>query len=441
MKLYQYVREVNKKLKQRKKNKAGEFLSPVRRIERVAPIKDGRYVAMTFDDGPMNLPPNPINENYENNHSLTALIIEIMAEYDAKGTFNIIGTTKDNYPDKAGKIHSTTWGGLKHDHYPKYGADEHGGAANQKELIRDLIENGHELSNHGYNHILFGRNRLVYGQRSYLENVSESYKDLNKLQEYLEENFNYSMKFSRPPHYIDKMPDGFNSYDLYAMMEYEYLAASYDGGGWMPTEGDYQIDIDKMVKPMERVLQESVDSLNGQIIFQKDGYNMSLITPVAHSLPEHLKLLKNEGYKVITVSDLLKLSPYEDIDTSAEYMNKLIFLDQSGYIIGYKNNTFQPERKLTKGEMLMMNMTKLEISEYYKKSINDKELRKNMKKNPYYSAYLKYDMANTISQSNEFVSSEDLKKFSYEKLNNDITIVNSNEILRKDYIQYIGIIK
>ena len=100
-----------------------------------------------------------------------------------------------------------------------------------------------------------------------------------------------------------------------------YLAASFDGGGWLPTEGDYDKDVDKMVKVLKRALQQSKDSLNGQIIFHKDGYNMSLMTPVAHALPKHLELLVNEGYKVVTVTDLLKLSPFEDIDTKAEYLS------------------------------------------------------------------------------------------------------------------------
>lgn len=434
MKLYQYARKLNKKIKQRKKDAAGKYLSPVRRIERVAPIKNGRYVAMTFDDGPMNLPPNPINEAYKNNHSLTALLIEILGEYNGKGTFNIIGTTEHNYPDQMGKIHTTTWGGQKHDHYPKYNEDKEAGALNQKELVKSLIDNGHELSNHGHHHVLFGPNRLVYGRRNYLKSAYEVYDDLNNLHEYLINNFNYSMKLSRPPHYIDKIPDGFNSYDVYAMLDYQYLAASFDGGGWLPTVGDYNEDVEKMVRPLEKALLESPDSLNGQIIFQKDGYNMSLMTPVAHALPKHLELLDKAGYKVITVSDLLKLSPFEDIDTNAEYMPKLVELDQAGYIIGYKNNTFQPERTLTKGEMLMMSITRKEAANYYKEALKDKNIKKNIKKQPYYIAYLKHDMLESISQSNEPASSEDIKRFYYEKLNQDIKVPSKTEIPRKDYI-------
>ena len=435
MKLYEYARKVNKGIKQKKKDAAGKYLSPVRRIEKVAPIKNGRHVAMTFDDGPINLPPNPINESYKCNHSLTALLIEILGEYNAKGTFNVIGTTQHNYPDKVGKVHSTTWGGKKYDHYPKFGEDKEAGAFNQKKLIESLIENGHELSNHGCHHVLFGPNRLVYNQRNYFKSTSEVYRDLSSLHEYLRDNFNYTMHLSRPPHYIDKTPGGFDAYDVYAPLQYQYLAASFDGGGWLPTEGDYDKDVDKMVKVLERALQQSKDSLNGQIIFHKDGYNMSLMTPVAHALPKHLELLVNEGYKVVTVSNLLKLSPFEDIDTKAEYLPRLVELDQAGYIVGYKNNTFQPERPLTKGEMLMMSVTRQEASCYYKQAMDDETMKRNIKKHPYYIAYLKYGMLDCISQSDDLASSEDVKEFNYEKLKKEIKIDNRNSILRRDYIQ------
>ena len=437
MLLYEYARKINKKIKLKRKESFGKYLSPVRRIEKVAPIKSGRYVAMTFDDGPMNLPPNPINDDYQNNHSLTALLMEILGRYNAKGTFNVIGTTEYNYPDKIGKLHSPTWGGQKHDHYPKYNEDKHAGAKNQKELIRSLIETGHELSNHGHNHVLFGPNKIVYGSRSHFQSINEVYRDLSNLHTYLEQEFNYTLRLSRPPHYIDKMPDGYNSYDAYAMMQYQYLAASFDGGGWLPTTGDYGADIDKMVKPLENALRESADALNGQIIFQKDGYNMSIMTPVGHALPKHLELLVNEGYQIITVSDLLKMSPFEDIDTGADYLSKLVKLDQAGYVIGYQNNTFQPEKPLTKGEMLMMSMTKEEVAKVYQNSSLDREFRSNLRKHPYYIAYSNYGMMDQISQSDELASSEDIKKFHYEKVNKEVSIAHKKQIFRKDYIQII----
>ena len=44
-----------------------------------------------------------------------------------------------------------------------------------------------------------------------------------------------------------------------------------------------------MVEPMKRALEADPDALVGQIIFQKDGYNMSRRTPVAFGLKQQLE--------------------------------------------------------------------------------------------------------------------------------------------------------
>lgn len=58
---------------------------------------------------------------------------------------------------------------------------------------------------------------------------------------------------------------------------------------------------------------ENPDCLCGQIIFQKDGYNMARRSPVADALPKQLALLKEYGYRVVTVSELLTMCPFADL--------------------------------------------------------------------------------------------------------------------------------
>jgi len=125
------------------------------------------------------------------------------------------------------------------------------------------------------------------------------------------------------------------------------MAASFDGGGWLPSCGDTEKDVEAMVEPLRRALEENPDSLNGQIIFQKDGYSMSRHTPVAEALPKQLELLAKYGYKVVTVSELLSRSAFEDCENE-----DALALANAGYTVAYKNNTLQPERTLTFGELV-----------------------------------------------------------------------------------------
>lgn len=68
-----------------------------------------------------------------------------------------------------------------------------------------------------------------------------------------------------------------------------------------------------MVDPMRKVLEADPDGLAGQIIFQKDGYNMCRRTPVAFGLKKQLELLKKYGYQVVTVQRLMEYSPFADV--------------------------------------------------------------------------------------------------------------------------------
>ncbi len=348
--IYEYLRKLKRAYKQKQKEKAGLILSPVRRIERVYPPHNGKYVAMTFDDGPTYMKTNPVVSDY----GLTEHILNTLEKYSAHGTFDVIGTTKNNYPDKKGKNGKFEWSGKRFDHYPDFEMDNDAGAVNCPELIEKIIKGAHQISNHGYRHILFGSKKLIYGNRHSFDNVYEAKDDIAKLHDLTENNFSYKITMSRPPHYVDKTKDGFSSYDIYRYMNYQYMAASFDGGGWIASDGNYENDVAKMVAPLERALKQDENALNGQIIFQKDGCNMSRQTPIASALEKQLEILTKYGYKVVTVDELLSLSPSADVATDCEYFEEFNSLVQKGYTVLRKNNCFYGEKTLTIYEFLTM---------------------------------------------------------------------------------------
>lgn len=348
--LYDAARTANKLRKKYKKERAGKRLSPVRRIEFVHPVPGQRVVSMTFDDGPMAMGCNPP----KGGKGLTEYLLGVMAKYGARGTFDVVGSTADNYPDTEGALGSFNWGGCKSDHYPMFGWDKLAGAIDCPQLIRAILDAGHEISNHSCTHHLFGPMNLVYRQRRSFDTIDQVVGDLRRLHDHLQQEFGYTMRLSRPPHYIDAIPDGFNAYDAYQFMGYQYMAAGFDGGGWKASCGDYQRDVDAMVRPLEQMLRENPDRLNGQIISQKDGFNMSRQTPVADALGRQLELLQQFGYRVVPVSELIALSPFEDLDPACPQMEHVRALLELGCVIGYKNNSFQPQRPVTGEEITVM---------------------------------------------------------------------------------------
>lgn len=328
-------------------------LSYTRRIERVK--TDKRICAMTFDDGPMDLPAAP--DRFEG-RALTDVLLDTLEEYGARGTFDVVGDTGENYPDTAGKLGSAAWGGIKFDHYPDLGKDDRGGAAHNDRLIRRILSGGHQITNHGYRHIIFGKKPFVYGAREYLGSVDRAVDDLNRLHRLLGEGYGYEMTMTRPPHYVDGIGDGFTSYDVCDRLGYQYLAASFDGAGWLPSalsdpDKALEAEVNAMVEPMQKALEQDSDFFRGQIIFQKDGYNMAKRTPVAFGLRKQLELLKQYGYQVVTVGELMAESPFADLDRGDPLFDKLCRL-QADRAVAYSDNRVRLDAPMTWGELAML---------------------------------------------------------------------------------------
>lgn len=323
------------------------YLSPVRRIERVALHE--RVCAMTFDDGPCRLPANPS----QSGKPLTVDLLETLERFGAKGTFDIVGDTSGNYPDRPGREGSAYWGGVAYDHYPDFGKDTDGGAAHCPELVGRILSAGHEITSHTWSHVLYGPKPLVYGNRRPLENLDAVTEDLRRLDRFMQENYGYQIRLSRPPHYVDNTKDGFSAYDAHARMGYQYMAASFDGAGWLPLAG-YEAEVEATWRPVERALEADPDALCGQIIFQKDGYNMARRSPVADGLAKQLQLLEQHRYRVVTVSELLSMCPFLDLPVEdACYPAAKALLD-AGWCVCYRDNSVRPDAPLTRGELAMM---------------------------------------------------------------------------------------
>jgi peptidoglycan/xylan/chitin deacetylase (PgdA/CDA1 family) len=328
-------------------------LSYTRRIEQIK--TDRRICAMTFDDGPMDMPAAP--DRFDGK-SLTDILLDTLAEFGAKGTFDVVGDTSANYPDQAGKVGSAAWGGVKYDHYPDIHCDDKGGAEHNDRLIRRILAEGHQITNHGYRHIIFGKKPFVYGARVYLGSVDKAVEDLRKLDALMRDRYGYQISMHRPPHYVDRMQDGFTSYDVCDRMGYQYMAASFDGAGWLPStlsdpEAALEAEVNAMVEPMRKALEKDPDFFCGQIIFQKDGYNMGKRTPVAFGLRKQLELLKEYGYQVVTVETLMAESPFADLGRDDPLFEKLYKLQQERAIV-FSDNRLRLDDPMTYGELAML---------------------------------------------------------------------------------------
>ncbi len=322
------------------------FVSYSRRINRVATSQ--RICAMTFDDGPMRLNPRPSSTD----KSLTEVLLETLEKHNARGTFDVIGTTANNYPDRDGKLGTPSWSGVKFDHYPCFLQDGKAGAVNCPDIIDRIIKGGHQITNHTYSHVLYGKKNIIYSKRHTLSSFSDAKSDLLKLDKRLQNKHGYKMGYSRPPHYVDRIEKGLDAYDLYALTGYQYLGASFDGAGWLPCSS-YEEELQAMTQPLENALKNDPNALCGQIIFQKDGFNMGLRTPVADALDKQLDILDYYGYRVVTVDELFEEYPFTDIgeyDVDFELFREI----SKTHAVVYNDNRLRPDELMTLGELAML---------------------------------------------------------------------------------------
>ena len=320
-------------------------ISPVRRINGVK--LDERICAMTFDDGPFNMAPNPAN--YDG--SLTMCLVETLERHGAVGTFDCIGDTSENYPDEAGEPGTALWGGKAYDHYPDINKDQYGGIKNNPELTARILQN-HEITCHSYVHRIWGRKSVIYGARKYMGSIEDVIQDLKRFDNIMKEEHSYQVQFGRPPHYVDRIDGKFTSYDAYAMLGYQYLGAGPDGGGWLPL-ADYELEVEAMKKAISDPLAQNPDAFCGAIIFQKDGCNMARRTPVADALEYQLSELDKYGYKVVSVRDLLKYSQFGDLSPKDKGYDICKAMLEKGLCPAFSDNCIHPEKPVTAAELAM----------------------------------------------------------------------------------------
>lgn len=348
------------------------FLSPVRRIDNVAPPESGRVVAVTFEDGPTASAPSPEPRRgrWRGNGSpwgaemagsaagITATILDILDSYHALGTFVVIGSTADNYPDSPGPSQTPYWNGTAFDHFPEYGQDALAGVANQPELTKRIIAAGHELANHGYRHRPSSRPQGSRARRAFLGGVAETLAEVKDLHDFVLERYGLAMRLGRPADSAEAVRAGDQAeiYEAYARLGYNYLGWSVDGGGWRPTAGSYDNDVETMVLGLQRALEKDGQALSGHIVSERDGYNMSRESPVLSALPRIMQLFRNYGYKVVTVSALLRMSPFNDLAPGEPAFPVAKALLERGFWIAYRDNKVRPSQPLVRGELAVWAM-------------------------------------------------------------------------------------
>ena len=117
---------------------------------------------------------------------------------------------------------------------------------------------------------------------------------------------------------------------------------------------DYDTAVEAMVSPLRTALERDPTFFCGKIIFQKDGYDMNGMTPVASALPQQLQILAAAGYRVVSVGELLRLSPFADLPESDPCFGAAKALAELRVPVAFRFNDIRPDESLLWGQLCMM---------------------------------------------------------------------------------------
>ncbi|MBP1973183.1 polysaccharide deacetylase family sporulation protein PdaB [Cohnella thailandensis] len=193
---------------------------------------DEKLIALTFDDGP--------------DPKTTDRILDLLAEYDAKATFFVIGRRAERFP----------------------------------EIVRREVSEGHEIANHTYNHLYFnGRNRL--------QDIAD---EMDRTGEKLAEISGQKPRWFRPP-------GGFYNETVIRMAKER---------GYTVILWSWHQDTRDWVSPgVGHIVRKVLNNArNGDIVLLHDHVAGS--TQTVQALEQILPELKRRGYRMVTVSELMK---------------------------------------------------------------------------------------------------------------------------------------
>ncbi len=184
---------------------------------------DDHSVYLTFDDG-------PIPES-------TPYLLQTLREFDIKATFFVVGDNVRKYP----------------------------------ELFQQIIDEGHRIGNHTFNHIGGARHSIW----SYEKNITMC-DDI--IAPYLKEK-NEERPLFRPPH-------GWMRSAQYHMLKRKYRIVMWD----LVTR-----DYSRLLSPYDIVRNIHTYARNGSIITFHDS--LKSIDKLHYALPASLRFLKSQGYE------------------------------------------------------------------------------------------------------------------------------------------------
>lgn len=196
-------------------------------------LNDSKKIVLSFDDGP--------------DPKVTPKLLDLLKKYNIKANFFVLGKKAEEFPN----------------------------------IIKRIVEEGHELCSHGYSH-----NKVHFMRRDkFIKEIEDTEKIIESL-------------VGRKPKYY-RAPHGFIRYDLYRILKAKgYKLIAWSIGVW---------DTEKDITP-QKIIERIKDKIKGgDIILLHDGDESNLRPQYAmlESLPEIINMIQQKGFFFVKISEIV----------------------------------------------------------------------------------------------------------------------------------------
>ena len=319
------------------------LLSSARRISDVSPIKGHRACALLFDESPCAM------------GDATETIIDALRSKDGHATFAVYGSTAENYPDHRGKKGKESGRGVHYAHLPDLEADDQGGAEAHPELVRAILDGGHQIIASGYR--MIPADKPLFSRRSVLRTVGEVGDDLRRLTTLCGD----PMEAILPPMGGILIRDGFDLYDVCGALGWNCIAPAKTYGMKFYMSDDPRAEAKRLVRSLAKQLRDDPDAFDGMILRFDGGKSPALRAPLMSvAAAAIVEQLTNAGYELITVHELLRRAPFADAEPGDDVFPAARRMTLAGYTVCCRNNCVRPDCTVTR-EMLYAMMTPRDV--------------------------------------------------------------------------------
>ena len=184
--------------------------------------------------------------------------------------------------------------------------------------------------------------------------ADESFDDLQRLLTLLDTQ-QISVTAYLPPFGMTQIADGRSVYDVCNALGLNCIVPAHSFCDRFYTGEDEKTEAKRIYRAFQARLQSNAGFFDGKLVRLDGGKSARLNAPVMPLIIDSLlALLREHGYELLTMEELLERSPFADLSSEDEGFAEAYDMLKRGYTVCCRGNTIRPYATVTREELYAM---------------------------------------------------------------------------------------